>query len=294
MRRRRGLGRALGTPLKALAAALLAAAERRGARCTLIDFLAATGEYDGIVARLELHDRRLRGDLRRERLLALWYEDVLEEARSRLGSNFSGVGTDGTCRREELREDRFLQARGRDEYLVNHLAGELLSRRNREAAKAAEIITLLLPGCMRVPARTGCAAERAGADGLGLRCRRCSPDCPVAGMATEETERLEVRILLHGSSFRGSAHAVAADESRAVIGVACVPNLISGGEAARELNLPSLCVPLAYPGCAAHWLKRGVPTVPEEGLLRRRLAEAGCCGSRSAAAPPGSARVLQL
>ena len=53
-----------------------------------------------------------------------------------------------------------------------------------------------------------------------------------------------------------------------IIGIACIPNLISGGFKALRLGFIPQCVVLDYRGCSNHWLyKKHMTKINENRLL---------------------------
>jgi hypothetical protein len=57
----------------------------------------------------------------------------------------------------------------------------------------------------------------------------------------------------------------------ALVGVACVLNLLTGGYEMKRLNIQSQCVFLDYCSCKNHWDKKGVPTSMNINRLKQIL-----------------------
>ena len=56
-----------------------------------------------------------------------------------------------------------------------------------------------------------------------------------------------------------------------IIGVACIPNLMSGGWKALRLGFIPQCVLLDYSGCENHWLDKGIMTSINLNRLKKVL-----------------------
>lgn len=244
----------------------------------LLTWLAATGEYDEEVSRLEPWGDFLRSDP----LLAGWalaelvqfaieFEHAAEAA---LGAYTAGVER---FLRNDLadhrwREDLVQCGRRRAEYHLNMVGAELLNRAWRADFERARRKVVVLPACMRLLPDDRCRAEREE-DGQ-LRCTGCAPRCAVAEIrALAARAGAEVIAVKHGSDFGRLVRAPALRaEGTAIVGVACVPGLVGAGWKARAAGLPAQCVLLEYSGCRAHWHPQGVPTRLHLGELARVLA----------------------
>ena len=83
----------------------------------------------------------------------------------------------------------------------------------------------------------------------------------------------DVFLVPHESSvFTGEAGRQLLGDGAGVVGVTCVPNLLTGGWKALRLGLPPQCVLLDHYGCREHWHDEGIATGIAEADLRRVLA----------------------
>jgi hypothetical protein len=246
----------------------------------LLTWLAATGEYDEEVARLEPWGDFLRADP----VLAGWtlaelvrfateFEAAAEAA---LGAYTAGVERflRNDLPKHRWREDLVQCGRRRVEYHLNMIGAEILNRAWRDAFEEAPHKVVVVPACMRLLPDERCRAERE--DGGQLRCTGCAPRCAVAELRRVAARAgAEVVAVKHGSDFGRLVRAPALRaEGTAIIGVACVPGLVGAGWKARAAGLPAQCVLLEYSGCSAHWHPQGVPTRIHLGELARILGVA--------------------
>lgn len=93
-----------------------------------------------------------------------------------------------------------------------------------------------------------------------LTCQSCHSNCYVANIA-QQMNKQGVRTVLipHSTGFSKYLKPWENSKDTALIGVACVLNLITGGYEMQNLNIPSQCVFLDACGCKKHWL-HGQPT----------------------------------
>jgi hypothetical protein len=243
----------------------------------LLTWLAATGEYDEEVSRLEPWGDFLHSDpLLAEWMLAeivLFAAEMEDAAAAALGGYTSGVER---FLRNDLvghrwHEDLVQCGRRRAEYHLNMVGAEILNRAWRAEFERAPRKVVVLPACMRALPDERCRAERE--EGGQLRCTGCAPRCAVAEIrALAARAGAEVIAVQHGSDFGRLVRAPAlAAEGTAIVGVACVPGLVGAGWKARAAGLPAQCVLLEYSGCRAHWHPEGVPTRIHLGELARIL-----------------------
>lgn len=154
-------------------------------------------------------------------------------------------------------EDMIFVNRQPIEYHLNMVGAEILNRIYRKEFLKAKRKLILLPSCMRING-SQCQAQKSS---LGLVCQNCNSECNVAQLnKTAQSEGLEVYIIPHESMlFTGSQMNSSTDEV-AIIGVACVLQLIEGGWKASSLGLPAQCILLDYCGCKSHWDSEGIIT----------------------------------
>lgn len=242
----------------------------------LLGWLEATGEFRQEVLHLQPWRDLLAGLPAAEAsdhlvtvvAFAIWFEHRAEEA---LGSYTAGVDRflkEGyPCHR--WREDVIFAGRKPVEYHLNMVGAEIMNRAFRSAFQDRQHKLVLVPACMRKLPAEECKAE---AGPGGLRCAGCTPSCRVHQLTKlGEKHRFGVAILPHESDFnvRGGGGALGAEV--AIVGVACVTNLVAGGWKAESMGLPAQCVLLDYAGCRGHWDEEGVPTDINFGQLKRIL-----------------------
>jgi hypothetical protein len=256
----------------------------------LVTWLAATGEYDEEVRRLERWNTYLASDPLGEWALAELVAFAIRfEATSLAALGAYTRGVEGFLRRRlpehRWREDLVQCGRRRAEYHLNMVGAEILNRAWRAEFERAPRQVVALPACMRLLRDDRCRAERLG--GGQLRCAGCTPRCAVAGVRDVASRAgAEVIAVEHGSDFGQLVRAVALhDDGTGLVGIACVPGLVGAGWKARAAGLPAQCVLLEYSGCRAHWDAQGVPTRIELAELARILgmAQENCADSPRAA-----------
>ncbi|HWI62781.1 MAG TPA: DUF116 domain-containing protein [Symbiobacteriaceae bacterium] len=242
----------------------------------LLDWLAATGEFRQEVAHLRpwrdyfatLPASRTTDHLVTAVALAIWFKDRSEAA---LGHYTEGVGRfldeEYPCHR--WREDVIFTGRKPVEYHLNMVGAEIMNRSFRADFESRPRKLVLVPACMRALPEEECKAEPSG---MGLRCAACEPKCRVHQLTRlGEKHGFGVRILPHESDFAAGDGGGAGLSDVAIVGVACVTNLVAGGWKAQSLGLPAQCVLLDYAGCSGHWDEEGIPTEINIRQLKRIL-----------------------
>ena len=133
---------------------------------------------------------------------------------------------------------------------MNMFAAEVMNREFRRGFAAAEKKVVLLPACMSHPGRGSCRA--AESDG-SLACSGCTASCQV-NILTKALAPYHVgtSLIPHSSGFSRYLKRWEG-AGTALVGVACVLNLLRGGYEMRGLGIPAQCVFLDYSGCAKHW-----------------------------------------
>lgn len=240
----------------------------------LLDWLAATGEFRQEVAHLRpwrdyfatLPPAETADNLVMTIALAIWFENRSEEVLGRYTVGVERFLTEEhPCHR--WREDVIFTGRKRVEYHLNMVGAEIMNRAFRADFAGRPRKVVLVPACMRALPEDRCRAEPSG---MGLRCGACEPKCRVHQLTKlGEKHGFGVRILPHESDFAGGSEAATGDV--AIVGVACVTNLVAGGWKAQALGLPAQCVLLDYAGCRNHWDDEGIPTEINIGQLKRVL-----------------------
>jgi len=171
------------------------------------------------------------------------------------------------------REDYFFCGRSEPEYFLNMAGAAIMNKDLRDEFDQAPDKVVLLPTCM-----AGSTACKAITMNGGMECRHCTPGCHIS-VITREAEKEGIRAMLirHSSDFSEFLKPWANQKQTALIGVACVLNLLKGGFEMKRLNIPSQCVFLDYCGCKKHW-QTGMATNINIGRL---LTIAGKASSAS-------------
>jgi len=165
-------------------------------------------------------------------------------------------------------EDYFFTGRSETEYHLNMVGAELMNRELQSGFQRAGQKVLLLPTCMA--SGNPCKALH---EKEGLKCRHCRSDCLISQTASKMLRKgIKTVLISHSSGFSRWLKAYAVDKNTALIGVACVLNLLTGGFQMKRLGIQSQCIFLDHACCKKHW-KHGVPaSISLEGLSE--MAEA--------------------
>jgi uncharacterized protein len=186
---------------------------------------------------------------------AEWFES---ESKQMLGNYTSGVEEFLKTHHQNYKgsEDYFFCGRREVEYHLNMVGAEIMNKSLRKEFLRSENKILLLPTCMVKNKK--CKAEF---DGLALKCRHCTVGCNIS-KTTLQMEKVGVATVLikHSSDFSKWLLPWANQTETALIGTACVLNLLQGGFEMKKLGISSQCVFLDYCGCKKHWDKKGIPT----------------------------------
>ena len=144
------------------------------------------------------------------------------------------------------------------EYHLNMVGAEILNRDLRNEYQKTKNKILLLPTCMSNPEKGVC--KSISLDNKKY-CTGCSENCNVNKYRKYCLDRnIKINLIPHSSSFSKYLKEWENQEDTALIGVACVLNLLKGGYEMQNLNIPSQCIFLDYCGCKKHWHKKGLPT----------------------------------
>lgn len=199
---------------------------------------------------------------------AIWFEKV---CKSRLGSYTIHVSpfVEQAKSTYKNREDYGLATRKEIEYHMNMIAAEILNRALRDRFMAAKRKIVLLPTCMQIEEGKICRARQ---EGIERKCTGCNVQCNV-GKASNELKKYEVDVYLipHSSNFSKTLQRWQDVPDVALVGVACVLNLLLGGYEMIGLDIPSQCVYLNYCSCKKHWDEKGVTTSVDIKQLFRIL-----------------------
>lgn len=164
-------------------------------------------------------------------------------------------------------EDVLFCSRKEVEYHLNMVGAEIMNRSFEKEFTERNRRALLLPGCIRYTQKN-CRAEETN---LGLKCISCSKKCNVSQLTSMgDRYNFEVYIVTHESSAFKKSTEKDRDEL-AIIGVACVSNLIAGGWKSDALNIPAQCVLLEQSTCKSHWSSEGHSTDINTNQLKKLL-----------------------
>lgn len=179
----------------------------------------------------------------------------------------SGRDADG-----RIREDYLLVSRRSAEYGLNIFGAVVMNRSMRKAFLAAPSRAVLLPLCMRANDDLRCRCAR---DAKGRYCVSCDARCPL-GQAAAEAAQAGARSYLipHSSDFSVFLRKWEGS-STALVGVACIANLLTGGLEMRRRGIHSTCVFLNAPVCAKHWSSGGETAALHRMQLRAVLTISG-------------------
>lgn len=243
----------------------------------LLNWLEATGEFSHEVKRLRNWQGFLAALPANEApdvigtaiTLATWFELRSEEVLGAYTPNverFLNEARPG----HYWHEDVIFCGRRRVEYHLNMVGAEIMNRAFRDAFLKTGHKVVLLPACTRLLPAAKC---RADATRGSFRCAGCCNDCTVNHLTRlGETYGFDVIVVPHESSISaGVTKSRLIGEDTGIVGVACVLNLLSGGWALQEMNIPAQCVFLDYCGCKNHWHKEGIPTEINVNQLKHIL-----------------------
>ena len=156
------------------------------------------------------------------------------------------------------REDYSLVTRKEIEYHLNMIGAEILNRELRADFENAKTKVVLLPTCMRSIHSDDCKAID---NGLEKKCIGCNPNCNAGKVTLKFKEQnIETYLIPHSSDFSKFLEKWKDKPDTALVGVACVLNLLTGGYEMINLGIASQCVYLDHCGCRKHWDMRGVST----------------------------------
>lgn len=156
------------------------------------------------------------------------------------------------------REDYALANRREVEYHLNMVGAEILNRELRSDFIMAKQKVVLLPTCMRLDTNFRCMAV---GNELERKCIGCNSNCNVGKVFNSLfLYNIDVYLIPHSSDFSKILQRWKGDKDVALVGVACVLNLLLGGYEMIGLNIASQCIYLDHCGCKKHWDTKGVAT----------------------------------
>lgn len=223
----------------------------------LIYFLTGTSEYSEEVKRIKEFKRYL-NSLNKEKQL----ETVMQitqianifkqDASKSLKAYTTGVRQFWQENRNfyKGKENFFFCNRKPVVYHLNMVGAELMNRTLRPTYKSVKNKVILLPVCMSK--KQNCQKKNIGNE---LICSNCSKDCQVNIISRKyDSPNTRTVLIPHSSKFSKYLKPWANQTETALIGVACVLNLLKGGFEMKRLNIPSQCVFLDFSGCQKHWI----------------------------------------
>ena len=239
----------------------------------LFNWLIATGEYPYYQERLShwqsFFKTMARDDVNRlfNNILdfADWFEHRSRIILGQYTANLT-VFLNEKLVQHRWKEDIVFCSRRRVEYHLNMVGAELMNQGFRERFLDTDRKVILLPICMREKKEECRATETKD----GIICMNCSSTCRVCQLSRlGKKYNFAVYIIPHESSdFPRSRY----KNDLGIIGVACVPNLLSGGWKATSLGMEAQCVVLNYCGCKKHWHDSGIVTEIDMARLKQLLA----------------------
>lgn len=145
----------------------------------------------------------------------------------------------------------------REQYLVAMLEVELANRVNRAAFRACRERIALLPHCAKVHDDERCHARPIGLDDV---CGACAVGCTVDELSRLlRRHRVKPYVWMRANLERFIADHHAQGSNVGILGVACIPELVTGMRRVARLGVPVLGVPLDANRCA-RWLPERQPT----------------------------------
>lgn len=157
------------------------------------------------------------------------------------------------------------------EYHLNMVAAEIMNREFKKEFDSKPQKIVLLPTCMRSKSDSECRAMR---NGLDIHCSGCDKECRINQLTQKcKSWGAETRLVPHSSQFTKWLKMYQDNDNVALVGVACVLNLLTGGYEMKNLGLASQCVFLDYCGCQKHWHQDGIATDLNEKRLQKFFPE---------------------
>lgn len=140
----------------------------------------------------------------------------------------------------------------RDQYFLHMLEIELVNRLNRENFLQAKHRLAFLPHCLHDLSKE-CKA-RVDDDGIDYVCRRCSKDCYIRSV-TELLEAKGIKAYIWRQARLKRLFRDLRNDGKdlAVLGMACIPELINGMRLCNKANIPVVGIPLDANRCG-RWM----------------------------------------
>jgi uncharacterized protein len=160
--------------------------------------------------------------------------------------------------RNRNKENRIFCGRREIEYHMNMFAAEVMNRQFREEFINRKNKVVLLPTCMKQQKHNPCKAYN---DGKTFICAHCNTSCNIHLVSKKLAKNgVQCSLVPHSSDFTRFLKRWQSSKDTALVGVACVLNLLRGGLEMRRLSIASQCVFLDFSGCKKHWHSTGIPT----------------------------------
>ena len=164
------------------------------------------------------------------------------------------------------REDLIYCTKGKVQYYFNMVSSQIMNEVYSEQFLQCKDKKIFAPGCMR-QVKSKCKAVEGE---YGLRCKRCSANCNINKLNNlMENRYIDVCIIPHETIINKID--VKDKNKIEIIGIACIPNLMSGGWKALRLGFIPQCVLLDYSGCSKHWLDKEKMTEINELYLEKEI-----------------------
>ncbi|WP_455542106.1 DUF116 domain-containing protein [Intestinibacter sp.] len=161
------------------------------------------------------------------------------------------------------KEDIVYCGKGTVQYYFNMIFSEIMNDIFRQDFLNTDEKIVFLPGCMTQDEKP---CKRSNTS-YGSKCNHCSSNCNVNRISKlGEKYNFKVYIIEHETTL--SSLDIKNNKDIGIVGIACVPNLISGGFKALRLGFIPQCVVLDCSGCSNHWLyKKHMTSINENRLL---------------------------
>lgn len=155
------------------------------------------------------------------------------------------------------------------QYLTYFLEFELVNRMNREKFLQTRFKLALLPHCIRISI-PGCKAR---SDGLDLVCTKCSKGCYIREI-TEILHENNIKAYIWMEMNFGPTTKLLQREFKTlgILGIACIPELISGMRKCLRYGLPVIGLPLNANRCI-RWMGDFYPNSMNLEKLRSLVSE---------------------
>jgi len=160
-------------------------------------------------------------------------------------------------------------ATSREQYHLYMLEIELTNRLCEEKFKKADRKIALLPYCLQ-DFSAGCKKEKKGFD---FQCRHCSSGCYQNHASIMlEKNHIEPYIWMEGDMNQLARYTFEEKKTFGVLGIACIPELISGMRNCREKNIPVIGMPLNANRCR-RWFGEFLPNNIDLTELEKLVSE---------------------